>query len=514
MDSSAQGHADPEQSDIELILRIGLQINAEHDLETLLQRTVQAIKESLNYSYCAVLLREGTDLVIRAVSDYPEDIIGKRIPLGTGISGRCAASRTEALVPDLSRSPHYVHFGPDVFRSELDIPVIFRGKVLGVLNTQSTRLNAFGDRDLHTLRILATQIGMALYNAHIRTQLELVQDIGLQLVTFVRQEELFPWIVRQIQQRLNHHSCAILTAGDGNLRLVASTGGYAEALVGMLIPFGQGITGRCASEKRVINVADVRTDPDYITSGVEDVRSEIALPILFEGRLHGVLTIESGEDAAFDNDDVRLLTALSAQVAVSLHQAQMFTDAERMAVTDALTGLYNFRYFHERLHAEMARSARYGHPLSLMMIDLDDFKQVNDRFGHLKGDDVLREVAHTIRRNTRRYDEAMTVRQSDIDIASRYGGEEFIIIMPDTGGEGAAVAADRLREAIEQEVGLTVGLVDEHGTPCTVTGSFGLAEFQKGLGPEGLIKRADDAVYAAKHGGKNRVVAFPPTDAA
>ena len=132
---------------------------------------------------------------------------------------------------------------------------------------------------------------MALYNAQIRNQLALVQDIGLQLVTIVKTDELFPWIVGQIQQRLHHDSCAILRADGGHLVLEASTGGLALDPVGMQIPFGQGITGRCAVENRVVNVGNVRTDAGYIASGVEGARSEIAVPIRFEDELLGVLTI-------------------------------------------------------------------------------------------------------------------------------------------------------------------------------------------------------------------------------
>jgi diguanylate cyclase (GGDEF)-like protein len=312
--------------------------------------------------------------------------------------------------------------------------------------------------------------------------------------------------VGQIHQRLHHDSCAILRVDDQHLVLEASTGGYVQDPVGMQIPFGHGITGRCAVENRVVNVGNVRSDAGYITSGVEGARSEIAVPIRFEEELLGVLTIESSAEDAFDDDDVRLLSTLGAQAAVCLHQAQLFAESERMAVTDGLTGLYNYRYFHERLHGEMARSVRYGHPLSLVMVDLDDFKEINDRFGHLKGDEVLREVARRIKKNTRGSDATVTTKRADVDIASRYGGEEFIIIMPEAGAAGAAIAAERLRAVIEAEVGGTVGLTDENGQPWTVTGSFGVAGFAPGLGPESFIKRADEAVYGAKRAGKNQVL--------
>lgn len=506
MDDNQPRRAMVTQDHVNLVLEIGLRVNAEDELDRLLQLTVQAVKERLNYSHCAILLKEGTDLVVRAVTEYPEAILGRRIPIGSGITGRCAASKVESLVPNLSQCPYYVHLGDETFGSELDIPITFRRKLLGVLNTQSSKKNAFDDHDVHTLKILGTQLGVALHNAQVRNQLGLVQDIGLQLVTIVRTEELFPWIVGQIQQRLHHDSCAILRVDGDHLVLEASTGGLAHDPIGLQIPFGQGLTGRCAAENRVVNVGNVRSDAGYIASGVEGARSEIAVPIRFEDELLGVLTIESSAEDAFDDDDVRLLSTLGAQVAVGLHQAQLFAESERMAITDALTGLYNYRYFHERLYSEMARSTRYGHPLSLVMVDLDDFKNINDRYGHLKGDEVLREVARRIKKNTRGSDVTKTTKRADVDVASRYGGEEFIVIMPEVAAAGAATAAERLRAVIEEEVGRTIGLTDENGQPATVTGSFGVAEFAAGLGPEGFVKRADDEVYRAKHGGKNRVM--------
>ncbi len=506
MDHNAPPRARALQDHVELVLEIGLKVNAEHDLDRLLQLTVQAVKERLNYAHCAILLKEGTDLVIRAVTEYPETILGKHIPIGVGLTGRCAQRKAEALVPDVRHHPDYMHLGDQVFGSELDVPIVFRGKLLGVLNTQGPETNAFDARDVHTLKILGTQLGVALYNAQVRNQLELVQDIGLQLATIVKTEELFPWIVGQIQQRLHHESCGILRVEDDCLVLQASTGGLAQDPVGMQIPFGQGITGRCAVENKVINVGNVRSDAGYIASGVEGARSEIAVPVRFEDELLGVLTIESRDEDAFDDDDVRLLSTLSAHVAVCLHQARALAESELMAVTDGLTGLYNHRYFHERLRGEMARCTRYSRPLSLVMIDLDDFKAINDRFGHLRGDEVLREVARRIKMNIRGSEATGTTKRADVDIASRYGGEEFIIIMPEAPAAGAAIAAQRLRTVFEAEVGRTVGLTDDDGQPWKVTGSFGVAGFAPGLEPDNFIRRADEAVYEAKRAGKNRVL--------
>ena len=162
-----------------------------------------------------------------------------------------------------------------------------------------------------------------------------------------------------------------------------------------------------------------------------------------------MLTVESRNENAFGEEDVRLLSILSLQVAVGMRNARMYAEIERLAITDPLTGLYNYRYFYQRLGAELARSQRYHHPLSIIMIDLDDFKKINDQSGHLVGDRVLRETAVAIRKNIRRYDEPMIARGAEIDIVSRYGGEEFIIIQPDTPLAGGLVCAERLRRMLE-----------------------------------------------------------------
>jgi diguanylate cyclase (GGDEF)-like protein len=490
----------------ELIYEIGVQISAELDPGRLLRLIVERIKTALDLSYCAILLKEGNDLVIRAVSEYPEDIIGKKIALGQGISGRCALNKKEFLVPDLSQCDFYIHLGDRAFRSELDIPIIFHDSVLGVLNIQSVRKNAFKRNDIQFMKILSNQIGVALHNSQALAQMELLQDIGMKLVSIIKPEELFASIVAETRQRLHYDTCAILEVSGDHLVFKASSDEFPKELIGLEIPIGKGITGRCALEKKVVNVGDVRHDPDYIASGILDIRSEIACPVISEGNLLGVLTVESKNENAFSDDDIRLLSILSLQVAVGMRNARMYAEIEKMAITDPLTGLYNYRYFYERLGAELARSQRYHHPLSIIMIDLDDFKKINDHCGHLCGDRVLREAALAIRKNIRRYDEPVILKGAEIDIVSRYGGEEFIIIQPDTPLEGALVCAERLRKMLETQIGPQSGLPCNEDSPQRVTGSFGVAAFRDGETLESMIKRADTAMYQAKEQGRNRVV--------
>jgi diguanylate cyclase (GGDEF)-like protein len=494
----------------DLIYEIGVQISAELGLDRLLRLIVERIKAFLDFSYCAILLKEGNDLVIRAVTEYPKDIVGKKIPLGRGISGRCALNKKEFLIPDISRCDYYIHLGDSVFRSEFDVPIVFHGAVLGVLNVQSVRKNAFRRNDIQFIRILSTQIGVALHHAQVLAQMELVQDIGMKLVSITKPDELLDSIVDETRKRLHFDSCAILELSGDHLVFKASSGEFPRELIGLNIPVGNGITGRCALEKRVVNIGDVRRDPEYIASGIQDIRSEIACPLISEGELLGVLTVESKREDAFGEDAVRLLSILSLQVAMGMRNARMYAEIEKLAITDPLTGLYNYRYFYQRLGAEAARSLRYHHPLSLILIDLDDFKKFNDCYGHLVGDRVLKETALAVRRNIRRYDEPVVAKEVEVDVVSRYGGEEFIIIQPDTALDGALACAERLRRVLETRIGRQIGLPGDETSPKKVTGSIGVATFREGETLESLIKRVDSAMYQAKERGKNRVVALKP----
>jgi diguanylate cyclase (GGDEF)-like protein len=196
---------------------------------------------------------------------------------------------------------------------------------------------------------------------------------------------------------------------------------------------------------------------------------------------------------AFSPHEQELFAYLANQAAISIENVDLHKTVQRQAVTDELTGLFNHRRFQEVMTAEVERTKRFGQDLGLIMLDLDNFKQVNDEYGHLQGDLVLREVARVLRESSR-----------EIDEPARYGGEEMAVALPQTGLQGAYEFAERVRRRIED---LELPLLDGSGT-LRVTASFGAAALPRSadIDKDALVAAADAALYRAKRAGKNRTV--------
>jgi len=211
-----------------------------------------------------------------------------------------------------------------------------------------------------------------------------------------------------------------------------------------------------------------------------------------------VLNLADKRDGTgFSDNDVKLLEAIALYSAVAIERRiyyQSSIDLRRISITDPLTTLLNRRYFEERIAEEMERSKRHRQPFSLIILDIDNFKNLNDSYGHLYGDEILKTTTSVIRRCVR-----------IIDIAARYGGEEFAIILPTTDKNDAGIIAERIRSEIEA----TVCLVKDTGTTLNITVSLGIASFpEDASAAEELINNADRALYRAKSQGKNKVVIF------
>lgn len=258
-------------------------------------------------------------------------------------------------------------------------------------------------------------------------------------------------------------------------------------------------------EKVVIQ--DALADP--LTSdcpGLKDteIKGILVVPIVLLDANVGSLFLRAvRKDTSFTSREVGFCEIVAEAASNALERAhllerlQMANERlERLAVTDELTGLHNHRYFRDRYSEEFDRARRYGLPLSCIIFDIDNFKRINDEYGHLQGDEILKEIAARTGRTTRRS-----------DVLARYGGEEFVIIMPQTAVAGAATQAERIRESVARPG--YPGLKD-----ATVTVSLGVAELnhREMLDGESLIRAADTAMYEAKRSGKNCVVVADSTE--
>jgi diguanylate cyclase (GGDEF)-like protein len=224
--------------------------------------------------------------------------------------------------------------------------------------------------------------------------------------------------------------------------------------------------------------------PDAKPSGI------LAVPMIANESVLGLIYARSSKlDRVLSEANVRFFEVLASTAANALRNAQLFEEVEHRARTDFLTGLPNHRFFQATLTVELGRAQRHNHPLSLLIIDLDFLKEVNDRYGHPSGDMVIRTVAETIRSSCR-----------EIDFAARYGGEEFTVILPETPLAGAIQVADRIRERIAAEQFPRIG---------NITASVGVSNYPvNALAKEDLIRVADQALYVAKNGGRDRVAYF------
>lgn len=230
------------------------------------------------------------------------------------------------------------------------------------------------------------------------------------------------------------------------------------------------------------------------------VRSWVGTPVIAQGKVIAFFSLDKLEAGFYTPEHGKKLAMFANHAALALENARLFQEIQRLAVTDALTGLYNRRYFFERACEEFERSCRYHHPVTMMMMDLDHFKNVNDTYGHPAGDVVLQTVSQQSRQALR-----------NTDLAARFGGEEFIFLLPETPLEAGVQTAERLRELIAESP------IQYNGNHIHLTASFGVSggdvEFCKLPPPravEELIAACDEALYQAKQAGRNRVSSKVP----
>ena len=280
-----------------------------------------------------------------------------------------------------------------------------------------------------------------------------------------------------------------------NSLVITATCGYPSVLVEhvRLAP-GEGVLGRVFATGAAIVVSDVNLIPGHAPRRRYRTGSYIALPLSGPDGVVAVIALtDKTSGAAFTDADLSVLSLMSVPAALAVSRELMrdrTNDLAHLATVDALTGLFNRRYFETRVEQELQRQRRQLDDLSLLILDLDNFKELNDTQGHLVGDTALKEVAEILRRAVRIF-----------DVCARYGGEEFVILMPGAGASTALRIAERIRRQVEQH--FATGL--RSGVPVPLTVSIGVSTASPDVTRDALVTRADSALLRAKTMGKNQV---------
>ncbi len=303
-------------------------------------------------------------------------------------------------------------------------------------------------------------------------------------------QEVLNLMVDTILRIVPYDACSLFLIDEeaSELYIEVARGLSQKAIEESRYRIGDGVAGWVAQTAQPALVLDYERDPRFQYLKYEHhFCSVLSLPLVIKGEVIGVLEILKLEPAAFTRDDLRTLTIIANQAAFAIRNAHLYSEVMQLAITDSVTGLGNHRLFKEVLANELARAKRYGRQLSLLMLDIDHFKKINDYYGHQMGDSVLMELGRQLKaliRNT--------------DLAARYGGEEFCLILPETGPVEAMASAERIRRKVDEKK--FVGSL-------RLTVSIGVATYPRhATDLDGLIRAADSACYEAKGQGRNLVV--------
>ncbi len=489
------------------LFHLGNDLNMVTDSHELYGLIINSVAMLFDVPGCSLLLENESGTQVQTHSCFGPTAWGLSAftsPTEVGIVGQIYRTHAPAFTEDrleLDQSG----FGKEI-RSVHAFPLHAGSRMEGLIFLFNKILT---EDEVRMVRAFLNQVAVAVQNVALRKKVEhrIVEISNLGLLTTevgeVREiEKLLQLILNRSTElvRAEQASLMLLDEATEELHIRACRGLSHEVAGNLRLPVGQGIAGKVLAEGQALLVKDIEQDPRIRQKKKMRYRTKsfISLPLSLRGRKFGVLNIaDKAAGGTFDEEDVKILKIFAAQALIALERTQLYErskEMEHVLITDHLTGLLNRRYFFERTAEEITRAERHHQPLSLMMIDVDDFKWYNDQNGHLAGDDALRTAATLIRDTVR-----------NIDFVARYGGEEFVVVLPQTSKKEAIIIGERLRKEVEK-----FHFLHEENQPLgKMTISVGLAAYpDDARNIKALIAAADKALYRAKATGKNRMVLF------
>src|SRR6202049_466300 len=486
-------------NNIAVLYDAGQAVLSTFDLDEVLQRILTIAHDYFHLRNVAILLldQQSQQLYVRSQIGWDEGQDKVLLPPGQGITGAAALKKQPVYAPDVSQDPRYFCSAKST-RSELAIPLMVRDEVVGVLDCQSDRLNHFSNETVDLLTLFSTQASMALQNARLYSlerqraaQLQAINAIAQQTTAVLDLEELMRKVCCLIQEAFQVSHVSLFLRDEHDLVLRAHHGALTPS-----IPEGGRFLASTDPWSRILTTSTTVTERDLRGASeaakfFKESASRMAIPLISFGQVLGVLALDSSKVDAFGEADLQSLESVTDICATAIQNAHYVERVKQLAYLDGLTGIFNRRFFELRIVEEIDRARRYGTGMAIVMVDIDQFKRLNDEFGHLLGDEVLRQVSSIFHQQLRK-----------IDVLCRYGGEEFAILLSQTSAVHALGVAEKLRKTVE------AWQFPAFPRPVTISG--GTANYSEhGSTRDELVKAADAGLYAAKQAGRNRVCLAP-----
>jgi len=457
------------------------------------------IKEVLSVAK-SILFADSVSLFVNAGDSHrlrcSTEEAGEIITATGGVIGRSMKERTALVVSDISEKKIEVGYLKKAEISSLVcVPVMDDTFPLGVITADSGRYHAFTSADSDILQMFSHQVMRILQRERVYPQirrenasLKILNQESAKLLATMDIDVIAKHLMEGAR-RIAPSEAVFLLGRGGEFEILHRTGPYQQEKKAFNVKGT--LLDMVVKNREPVYISDVRHDRSPLMPfKAQNTGSVFVLPLVYERDVLGMVVLMFEKTNTLGTHEIELLEVLGNQAATSITNAKLYEEIERLAVTDGLTGLFNHRHFQETLAQEFNRIERFSEPISLLIIDIDHFKKINDTYGHPVGDAVLKKVSGIIRKTIR-----------NIDIPARYGGEEFAVILLGTDTNGALKMAERLRRSIAD------AKFSSEQDAFNVTVSIGISTHAREMRKkEDLVEQADKALYHAKRTGRNRSV--------